>query len=218
MGRTLVIVLTAGNYNLRLHDGSLTPTRAGELRLDTMARLLKANPEWYGAIVGGKRQNRWESEAAIYNDYFRSKFLGEFTQGYPLEFLLDNYKCTVPGMWDLAHHLKNQVAIMEHLALTESSKVHARQLEETDQIVFVTHPDHADIAEIPLRIMLPDVKIRCQPSGEEPPYSPRMRRILLWVTKRDPFWQKPWSWPFRIAASFRENPKPKKLQQSAPTT
>ncbi len=199
---TLVIVPTAGNFNLRLSNGLLTPTHAGELRLDKAAQLLLANPGWKLAIVGGNRKNPDETEAEIYHQYFWKHYpqLGDRTL-----LVLDKHKCTVHDMVDLAEELKAMASDMQ-----------AFDIGETIEMVIVTHPDHCRIARIPLRTLIQTAEVRCEPSGEERPYSPKMQAILLWVTQHDPLWRGFWSWPFRALASRRENP-PFKQFKPTPT-
>ncbi len=200
MGITYVVVPTAGNIRLPL--GRLAPTRAGELRLGKAAQLLADHPPYHLAIVGGRRNNVFETEAQVHYHHFnlRNKELANPTT----DALLDSFKCTVHDMVELARQLRLDDGANRALGL---------QPEVVTKLILVTHPDHAKIAAIPLRKLLPNVKVRCKKSGEPAPYPRWLFRWLLWTTERDPLWSKPWSWPLRVTASFRENPRPLKRRK-----
>lgn len=207
MGISYIIVPTAGNVRLPL--GRLSPTRAGELRLEKAAQLLAAQPHYHLAILGGRRDNVFETEAQVHYDYFNRKH--EKLVNPTTDVLLDSFKCTVHDMVDFVRELRLEDGALKALGLQPAAVI---------ELVLVAHPDQAEIAAIPLRKLLPDVKVRCEPSGEEAPYPEWKRKTLLWVTKRDPLWRKPWSWPFQLLASLRENPrakKPKRSSSFAPT-
>lgn len=76
-------------------------------------------------------------------------------------------------------------------------------------VVIVSHPDHGELAGIPLRLKLGQsfrypIPIRCEPSGEPPPYGRVGLALRRFVYKHDPLWEGLLSYPLRQHANRRD--------------
>ncbi len=187
MGKTLIIVPTAGNETV---FGELWPKEACRLRLDTAVEALLL--DYAGsdlAIVGGARASHI-SEADVADRHLHVTFptFHQYMRDCGSEVIV-----LAPGTYSA----RDMTGLADFIGSCQG---------KYSTLVPVTHPDHAEYLEETLAACseTKDLEYTSLPSGESAPYGWTMKQILRLVYKKDPKWEKWQSWPLRCLANRRQ--------------
>ncbi|MCR4308052.1 MAG: hypothetical protein NUV80_05820 [Candidatus Berkelbacteria bacterium] len=189
----LAVVLTSGNIRRPVvgsNNGEirLIPGRACQKRLEKAAKFLRSDRSARLAIVGGYRDDIARREAVVAERWF-IQFCPDLADRIIIVDARAN--CTAEDM----------KLLPERMATVSDKYLFLG-------VVIVSHPDHGGLAGIPLRLKLWQsfrypIPIRCEASGEPPPYGRVGLALRRFVYKHDPLWERFLSYPLRQHANRR---------------